>query len=60
MSTEPVRDEDGANEALDLEVVDLDESRDERAVGAGFKSGSGGSSSGCGYWVDDDPDATTD
>jgi hypothetical protein len=54
MSTEPVPDRDDADEVLDLEVIDLDDTGAEGDTHTGFKSG--GSSSGCGYWVDDNPD----
>jgi hypothetical protein len=51
---------DRAGQRLDLEIVDLDQSRNSHEADAGFKSGGSGSC-GCGYWIDDgdDVDAST-
>lgn len=49
---------DRAGQRLDLEIVDLDQSRNSHEANAGFRSSG---SSGCGYWIDDgdDVDAST-
>jgi hypothetical protein len=63
MTSKPNLGEEEARQRLDLEIIDLDESRDSSHGDTGFGSGGGGSSascgssSGCDHWTDNETES---